>query len=96
MAATIERESKEFLAVPITVSGLPVGAEATIQFCVTDPDPATRPADDGWFPSTTLSGLTGFLVNPGDYPVGQHMVWYKVSGTGPEVVVKRAGKFTIA
>lgn len=94
MPATIQRESTEFLAVPVMVDGLPLGAEAVISYCVTAP--SARPTEDGWFPSITLSGRTGFLVRPGDYAVGPWMVWVKVTGVGPEVPVKPAGKFTIA
>lgn len=96
MPATVQRESREFVHVPIFVEGLPLGATAQIEYAVLPPSPAARPTEADWFPAYVLSGKTGILVEPGQYAVGQWAVWYRVKGVPPELPVKPAGKFTVA
>lgn len=92
--SSIDRDSKEYIKVPVTApAGIDLGAQAVSIAVV---DVAARPLSSDYKTATWDGTSAKTLVGPGVLPLapGNYKVWVKVTDN-PEVPVLAAGTITV-
>lgn len=96
MARTsIDRDSVEYLKVPITAPADVTLGTQTVEMAVLSPE--TRPIEDDWNTAEWADSTTArLLLGPGALPLaaGTYKVWLRLTDT-PEVPVLTAGTITV-
>lgn len=82
----LPRESVEFVPLTVTLDGKPVNQG--IELATTQG--SARPTV--WAPATVLDGKAGLVID--GLPVGEHIVWVRVS-SAPEAPVLRCARIRI-